>query len=250
MNLINVFQDTLEISKNLPNRSQTTRHTTQEIIGPYLSEFENNIIVEPLDTVSAIQKWSKVGRVCALNMASYKRPGGGVENGARAQEECLFRCSNLFDVVSKDLYPLRDHECLYTQRALFFKDKDYYQITPIQCDVITIAALRLSGVVSSSGLVGFEPESGNTNYEETTREKIRLMLSVPQSWGAQYLILGAWGCGVFKNDPEKIAQYFKDSIIGEGYGSLYKKIIFAVINDHNSVANNYEIFNTILNTTT
>jgi uncharacterized protein (TIGR02452 family) len=76
------------------------------------------------------------------------------------------------------------------------------------------------------------------------------MLSVPQSWGAQYLILGAWGCGVFKNDPEKIAQYFKDSIIGEGYGSLYKKIIFAVINDHNSVANNYEIFNTILNTTT
>jgi hypothetical protein len=55
---------------------------------------------------------------------------------------------------------------------------------------------------------------------------------------------------VFKNDPEKVAQYFKDAIIGEGYGSLYKKIIFAVINDHNSVANNYEIFNTILNTTT
>ena len=40
------------------------------------------------------------------------------------------------------------------------------------------------------------------------------------------------------------------AIIGEGYGSLYKKIIFAVINDHNSVANNYQIFNTILNTTT
>ena len=244
MNLINVFQDTLEISKNLPNRSQTTRHTTQEIIGPYLSEFENNIIVEPLDTVSAIQKWSQVGRVCALNMASYKRPGGGVENGARAQEECLFRCSNLFDVVSKDFYPLGDYECLYTQRSLFFKDKDYIQIEPIQCDVITLAAINLNDKAK------YDPVQNLYNYENLTREKIRLMLSVPQSWGAQYLILGAWGCGVFKNDPEKIAQYFKDAIIGEGYGSLYKKIIFAVINDHNSVANNYQIFNTILNTST
>ena len=244
MNLINVFEDTLEISKNLPNRSQTTRHTTQEIIGPYLSEFENNIIVEPLDTVSAIQKWSQVGKVCALNMASYKRPGGGVENGARAQEECLFRCSNLFDVVSKDFYPLRDHECLYTQRAIFFKDKDYIQIAPVQCDVITLAAINLNDKAK------YDPVQNLYNYENLTREKIRLMLSVPQSWGAQYLILGAWGCGVFKNDPEKIAQYFKDAIIGEGYGSLYKKIIFAVINDHNSVANNYQIFNTILNTST
>ena len=241
MNLIDVFQDTLEISKNLPNRSQTTRHTTQEIIGPYLSVFENNIIVEPLDTVSAIQKWSQVGRVCALNMASYKRPGGGVENGARAQEECLFRCSNLFDVVSKDFYPLGDYECLYTQRALFFKDKDYIQIEPIQCDVITLAAINLNDKAK------YDPVQNLYNYENLTREKIRLMLSVPQSWGAQYLILGAWGCGVFKNDPEKIAQYFKDAIIGEGYGSLYKKIIFAVINDHNSVANNYQIFNRILN---
>ena len=210
MNLIDVFQDTLEISKNLPNRSQTTIHTTQEIIGPYLSVFENNIIVEPLDTVSAIQKWSQVGRVCALNMASYKRPGGGVENGARAQEECLFRCSNLFDVVSKDFYPLGDYECLYTQRALFFKDKDYIQIEPIQCDVITLAAINLNDKAK------YDPVQNLYNYENLTREKIRLMLSVPQSWGAQYLILGAWGCGVFKNDPEKIAQYFKDAIIVTG----------------------------------
>jgi uncharacterized protein (TIGR02452 family) len=244
MNLINVFQDTLSISKTLANRSETHKHFTSEIIGPFLTEFENNIIVEPLDTVSAIQKWSKMGKVCALNMASYKRPGGGVENGARAQEECLFRCSNLFD-VSKDFYPLGDYECLYTERALFFKDKDYQVIQPIESDVITIAALRLAGVFDN-GVTRYEPVDDSINYENITREKIRLMLSVPQSWGSQYLILGAWGCGVFKNDPEKIAQYFKDAIIGEGYGALYKKIIFAVINDHNSVGNNYEIFNRIL----
>jgi uncharacterized protein (TIGR02452 family) len=241
MNLINVFQDTLEISKNFPNRSQTNRHTTQEIIGPYLSEFENNIIVEPLDTVSAIQKWSQVGRVCALNMASYKRPGGGVENGARAQEECLFRCSNLFDVVSKDLYPLRDHECLYTQRALFFKDKDYYQITPIECDVITLAAINLNDKAK------YDPVQNLYNYENLTREKIRLMLSVPQSWGAQYLILGAWGCGVFNNDPTTMSQYFSEVLVGEGYNLNFKNVVFAIINDHNSVGNNFEIFNNEFN---
>jgi hypothetical protein len=42
-NLINVFQDTLSISKTLINRSETHKHFTSEIIGPYLSEFENQI---------------------------------------------------------------------------------------------------------------------------------------------------------------------------------------------------------------
>ncbi len=245
-NLIDVFQDTLSISKSLSNRSETHKHFSNEISGPFLSIFENNIIIEPLDTVSAIQKWSQFGKVCALNMASHKRPGGGVENGARAQEECLFRCSNLSVVVSKDFYPLNTLECLYTEKAVFFKDKDYRLIDPIESDVITIAALRLVGVVGSNGSLSYEPSDSRINYEKVTKDKIRLMLSIPYSFGSEYLILGAWGCGVFKNDPEKMAQYFKDILIGEGYANLYKKIIFAVINDHNSVANNYEIFNRIL----
>jgi uncharacterized protein (TIGR02452 family) len=72
------------------------------------------------------------------------------------------------------------------------------------------------------------------------------MLSIPYLHGSEYLILGAWGCGVFNNDPNDITTYFKEVIVEENYGSLYKEIIFAVINDHNSVDNNLKIFTDIL----
>jgi len=91
-------------------------------------------------SVSAGVEWSKKGRTCILNMASYKRPGGGVERGARSQEECLFRCSNLFHVISKDFYPLKE-EALYTKDAVFIKDKNYNLMEPVTLDVITIAAM-------------------------------------------------------------------------------------------------------------
>jgi uncharacterized protein (TIGR02452 family) len=232
MNLVDVFLDTLEISNSLPN-SLTHKHTIQEIISPN-NNSDINLVVEDLDTVSAIQKWSSKGKTCALNMASPKRPGGGVQNGARAQEECLFRCSNLINSINTDFYPLTDLECLYTQSAFFFKDKNYYPINPIKSDVITIAAQNLS----------FKPK--DKNYKSITKDKIRLMLSIPYLHGVEYLILGAWGCGVFNNDPNDIATYFKEVIKEENYGSLYKEIIFAIINDHNSVDNNLKIFTDIL----
>jgi uncharacterized protein (TIGR02452 family) len=233
MDLTEIFQDTLYIASSLRNKTLTHKHTTQEIISPKGS-YDTNIVVENLDTVSSIQKWSLVGKTCALNMASPKRPGGGVRNGARAQEECLFRCSNLIMAISPDFYPLSQYDSLYTQRAIFFKDKNYNLMDNIECDVITIAALNLN--------LG-KPN----NYEEITKDKIRLMLSIPYLYGAENLILGAWGCGVFDNDPTTMATYFKEILINENYSKLYKTISFSIINDHNSVGSNFEIFNQILN---
>jgi hypothetical protein len=247
-NLINVFQDTLEIAKNIPNKSDTTKHTFNEIIGTYHTEYKGNIIVEPLDTVSSLQKWSKLGKSCILNMASAKRPGGGVEKGATAQEESMFRCSNLWDSIDKSYYPLKMDECLYTENSTFFKDRNYDFMEPINCDVMTIAAINLNemGHFLGKRVAKFEELNKAIDYEDNTRNKIRLMLSIPSTFGVKNLILGAWGCGVYKNDPEKMAGYFRDVIVGEGYHSLYDNIIFAIINDNNSVGNNFEIFNKTL----
>ena len=245
--LINVFQDTLEISKNLPNNSITTKHTFKEIIG-FHTDYKGNVHVEPNDTVSSLKKWNKSGKTCILNMASAKRPGGGVERGASAQEESMFRCSNLWGSIDKSFYPLRTDECLYTQNSTFFKDKNYNWMEPIECDVMTIAAFNLNemGHFLGKRVAKFEDLNKTIAYEDTTREKIRLMVSVPSTAGVKNLVLGAWGCGVYKNDPEKMAGYFNDVVIGEGYHSLYDNVIFAIINDNNSVGNNFEIFKRIL----
>jgi uncharacterized protein (TIGR02452 family) len=232
MNLIEVYQDTLDYSKHLLN-SNTTKHNFSEILKNQLKT-KTNIEVVNSDSVSALTKWSKVGKTAVLNMASHKRPGGGVINGARAQEECLFRCSNLGHVISTDFYPLQDDELLWTKDAVFFKDVSYGYMKDVQVDVVTIAAINLNGLGKFQKM---------PNYEELTKNKIRLMFSMAIKNNIDNLILGAWGCGVFGNEPNKMAKMFMD-VINEGYS--FDNIIFAIINDHNSVGNNYNEFKRVV----
>ena len=239
-NLVDVFQDTLENSKNLTD-STTSKHTFDEINPPRLTMFKDIISVINTDSVSAVVEYSKLGKTCVLNMASYKRPGGGVYNGARAQEECLFRCSNLIQVVPTSFYPLEVNEALYTKDAIFFKDKDYDYMEPVVCDVITIAAINLNENAK------YDPVQNITDYRKITKDKIRLMISMASQNGVKNLIVGAWGCGVFNNDPTTMSQYFGEVLVGEGYSVDFDNIVFAIINDHNSVGNNFDIFNNKFN---
>ena len=83
--LIKVFKDTQEISNQIPNTSVTTKHGIEDIlmfvsVGNSVGrkkEIKNNVTVENSDTVSSLVEWSKKGKTCILNMASFKRPGGG-----------------------------------------------------------------------------------------------------------------------------------------------------------------------------
>jgi len=100
----------------------------------------------------------------------------------------------------------------------------------VKVDVVTIAAINLNAQKVD-------------NYEELTKNKIRLMLSIATKNNIDNIILGAWGCGVFGNEPSKMAKMFMD-VINEGYS--FDNIIFAIINDHNSVGNNYNEFKKII----
>lgn len=227
--LVNIFIDTYRHSRKMIN-SITTLHTFDDILKLELSYNSNNINVINSDSVTSVSNYSKLGKTCVLNMASSKKPGGGVKNGAIAQEECLFRCSNLTHVVSEDFYPLKTNECLYTKDAIFFKDFDYnYMKEEIISDVITIPAINLN----NEELI---------DYSDITKNKIRLMLSLAISNNVENIILGSFGCGVFKNDPKIISQMFYDILIDEGYNKYFRNIVFSIINDHNSVGNNYDIF--------
>ena len=213
---------------------------------PSFGWYKNNIIVENSDSVSSLVKWSKKGKTCVLNMASYKRPGGGVARGARAQEEGLFRCSNLSLAISNDFYPLEENTCVYTKNAVFFKDFDYNWMEPVTVDVVTIAAIRLAGTVEADGIPRYEPED-KVEYEKLTKNKIKLMLSMAVKNDVKNIVLGAWGCGVFKNDPSTMARFFNDVLTKEGYSDYFDNVVFAIINDHNSVGNNFDIFDKTFN---
>ena len=240
-NSISVFQDTFDFSENMLN-SITTKHTFSEIITPSKSiSNKKNIKVINSDSVSALTAYSSNGKTCVLNMASYKRPGGGVKNGARAQEECLFRCSNLTHVVPETYYPLKPNECLYTENAVFFKDVNYEHMGVVIVDVVTIAAINLNSFAK------YDDDQKDLDYMSITKNKIRLMLSLAVKNDVKNIILGAFGCGVFKNDPQIMSNLFHEILLREGYSNYFDNVVFAIINDHNSVGNNFNIFSETFN---
>jgi uncharacterized protein (TIGR02452 family) len=210
---------------------------------------KENIIVEPTDTVTAATKYAELGKTCVLNMASAKTAGGGVADGETAQEECLFRCSNLGESITQDLYPLEESDALYTKNAIFFKDKDYNDMKMVKVDVVTVAAVNLNlnsryDENIEKWIDGITPKPAD--YYALIRTKIRTMLSLASKNKCKYIILGAWGCGVFKNEPYEIADAFYGVLVDEEYERLFEQVVFAIINDNNSVANNIEIFKEVL----
>lgn len=229
--LINIYQNTVAKCANIVEPINTKLKCVETKL---LTPINRVKIVEELDTVSALIKYCDK-KTAILNMASARRKGGGVENGARAQEECLFRCSNLY-TISQDLYPLSNDEYIYSNDVSFIKDGSYRDMYPVTCDVITIAAINLSSQLSA--------EIDPSDYTKITKNKIYNMLHSASENGCKNIILGAWGCGVFKNDPTQMAIMFDEVIDRSGFD--FDNIIFAVINDHNSVDNNCQIFKNIL----
>ena len=226
--LIKIFEDTREICSNIP-KPKSEKLTLGSANYSQLYPEHNNTIVENIDTVSALVKYAPFGKTAILNMASARNKGGGVVRGAMAQEECLFRCSNLYTIPDK-FYPLSPNEYVYTHNASFVKDVYYRPMDIVKCDVITMPAINLNRYEYIESLI---------------LDKIEGIISSALSNDCKNIILGSWGCGVYKNDPYDISKKFKDALINKKM--LFKNVIFAVVNDKNSVGNNYEIFKNTFN---
>ena len=234
--LISVFDDTKNLvdgyqySPYLDSHKLSLKRISDSDIPFSFSSAKVSVVNE--DCIEVARKLSEKGKTCILNMASYKKPGGGVKNGAMAQEEELARRSNLMWGLPQEHYPLDINEFIYTEKVSFFKDAQYHIIPEFHCDVITIAAINLNALDAPK------------NYEQIMYQKIQNMLHVPYKYGCENLVLSAFGCGVFKNDPGFVSGIFKELI--EDHSSSYNNICFAILNDRNSVGSNFEIFKTNL----
>ena len=189
-----------------------------------------------------------------LNMANRHTPGGGVLDGARAQEETLFRRSNLCvslyqyggayhaelaDVPqAADRYPMdRDTGGIYSGKVMFFRRgvKEGYGLveTPFTCAVVSVAAINRPDVVDGR-LVPWA--------EAATMAKIRSMLRIGLLHGHDAIVLGAFGCGAFRNPPAHVAELFHAVLREPEFANKYRRVRFAVIEDHNSLHSNYQSF--------
>lgn len=249
--LINVFTDTENIVNN--GAYDNVLFSTKKIIDSYFIEIidaqkEGLITIENEDCVTIAQRLSYTGKTCILNMASHYKPGGGVRGGARAQEEELCRRSNLIFALehnnNSNLYPIKEDELIYSSNITFFKDSRYKVCEPFNLDVITIPAINLNKEKHKDY---FDIEGKEELYKILMNNKILATIKEPYKNGCDNLVLSAFGCGVFKNDPEFVANTYKEFLIKNNLRYLYKRISFAILNDSNSVKNNFQIFKSILN---
>lgn len=230
--LIKIWLDTESKFTNYTNKIKGYRTKSKE--QTFNRGFNCKISVQNIDCIEAARELSKQGKTCMLNMASYKHPGGGVMRGAMAQEEELARRSNMMVGLSQFEYPLAMDDVIYLSDVTFFKDGNYEVIDSFDCDVITIAAVNLNGLPKPK------------DYADIMYDKAETMFAEAQKNGCKNLVLSAFGCGVFKNDPEDVASMFLD-IMQYGGANGFDNIVFAILNDRNSVGSNFEIFSEILN---
>ena len=207
------------------------------------------------DCVLAAEDLVRKGyRPVLLNMANRFTPGGGVLHGARAQEESLFRRSNLcvslyqYDEYhaeligirpSEDRYPMkRETGGIYSGRVLFFRsgpdNGDALLENPFECAVVSVAAINRPELDGNGRIVPWAAE--------TTKTKIRTMLRIGVLNGHDAIVLGAWGCGAFRNPPEHIARLFHEVLCEREFVDKYRIVRFAVIEDHNSAHRNFAPF--------
>lgn len=195
------------------------------------------------DTVSATLDLARAHpdkRVCVLNMASERVPGGGVRSGANAQEECLCRCSTLYISLTRNprFYPLAEEGGLYSPDVLFFRDAEHRILDWKDCvfaDVVSVAAIRRPELVDG----GLDEDDRALTYA-----KILGLLRSCAHNGARILVLGAAGCGAFKNPPEDIAQLFRSALSEIEFHGRFERVVFAIID--NEETNNYATFRAIL----
>lgn len=187
---------------------------------------------ENCSTVDAVIRLALEGKPAAvLNFASAKNPGGGFINGAMAQEESLAASSCLYQTqLAHEEYYVKNRavrSMMYTDHAIwspdvvFFRDGRFRLVEkPVYASVLTLPAVNMGQVL----LKGEDAAEA----EKVMRRRMGLSLAIFADQGCEHLILGAYGCGVFRNDPEKIAVWWKEFLEGD-FAGVFQTVVFAVL---------------------
>lgn len=188
-------------------------------------------------TAMALRRLAQDGPVCGLNFASARHPGGGVLNGSIAQEEDLARCSTLYRtlVAQKAFYEANraaenelytDH-IIYSPKVSFFRDEHLALLdAPFDANIITVPAPNVGAIHRKLLLENKTYEKMAEHVTFTLIRRIDYLLHVAADNGQRRLVLGAWGCGVFGNDPLEVASSFR-MVIPEFLGD-FDEIVFAI----------------------
>ncbi len=207
----------------------------QDVLARPTGGFVTSFEVVNETTLAGIARVLSDGRgpVAALNFASAKNPGGGFLNGSQAQEESLARSSALHASV------LRAGEFYQQHRAspsLLYSDA---MILSPGCPVIRDdagalldeprLATFLTSAAPNAGAAAASRPAEVPLIPDVFRRRSEYVLALAAAGGYPRLVLGAWGCGVFRNDPRVVAAAFTDHLRRGTWAGRFERVVFSVL---------------------
>lgn len=176
-----------------------------------------------------------------LNFASATKPGGGFRSGAQAQEESIARVSTLYPALTTPTASrfysqhsrnnndcFYSHSIVYSPHILVFKtDEDALLDAPYEISVLTCAAVNAGAVQEKNS--DFDPQDIEETVRRHMKERMGRVLACFEERADDWLILGSWGTGVFKNSVTMVAQLWAELLRpgGRFYGS-FDRVVFAI----------------------
>lgn len=260
---IKIFQDTERLVNEKAILADAVRYSTknQILIPEYMQvtdmmpEIEHNVsqyiaqanvLVSTKRTYEAASAY-KGRKVCVHNFASVTNPGGGVTKGSSAQEECLCRCSTLyFNLNTSDMWagfysphrnaqdPLHNDDCIYTPKVTVFKtdtaeprlmpEADWYQVNVITCAAPNLRLMPSNAMNSGDGVK--QVKLADKDLYNLHVKRLSRIMDIAVAGGNEVVILGAFGCGAFENNPEGVASASKEVV--SKYLDCFETIEFAI----------------------
>lgn len=262
--LVEVFGDTVEfyetnetLRKNVEEIKKNTRFYAENEY-PYVEESvkEGRVSVSKSRSFEAAirlhQKYPDK-KIAVHNFASAKNPGGGVRTGSRAQEECLCRCSTLYPALTTDYLsdkyynmhrtekntPVYTDSVIYTPNVLICKTDDDIpkrldEADFVPVDIITCAAPNVRWA-NDIGKKITDKELFDIHVKRAGH-----IMNIAAANGVDILVLGAFGCGAFKNPADVVAKAY-NKVLDE-YKTSFDLIEFAIFCTPKETAN-FEYFN-------
>ncbi|MBQ7569013.1 TIGR02452 family protein [bacterium] len=266
--LINIFNDTQARYNDNPDLAAAVKKSCREAklyeadeyptLTDDLRKPQCEVTITKLKTFEAAMRQRQLhpqAKIAVLNFASATNPGGGVKKGSIAQEECLCRCSTLYPTLDTQTFWQKYYNvnrascdakhtdaCIYSPNIVVFKSDEQFpaMLKPqdwVTLDVITCAAPNLRSNPNNRFNPGQAQKISLTPDQQYKLhlQRARHILTVAASHNADILILGAFGCGAFRNDPYAVARAYRDAL-----GELHKyfsRVEFAIYCRDNETIN-------------
>ncbi|MFF4394395.1 TIGR02452 family protein [Streptomyces sp. NPDC001480] len=172
--------------------------------------------------------------VAVLNFASARNPGGGYLNGAQAQEEALCRASALYTCLLRAPEYYDHHRAhrdpFYTDRVIHSPAVPVFRDDRGRLLDEPYAAGFLTSPAPNAGVVRRTAPQRAAGLPSALSARAERVLETAAAHRYRRLVLGAWGCGVFQNDPAQVAGAFH-GLLGPGgrFAGAFEHVVFGIL---------------------